>query len=34
MIGLMFGIIVPLFGVWVTTRVLSAAAEGEDNPRP
>ena len=30
MIGIAFGVILPLIGVWITTSVLSAAAEDAD----
>ena len=31
MIGLVFGIILPLIGVWVTTSALSAAKQSDDS---
>ena len=31
MMGLIAGIILPLVGVWVTTRALSAATESDDD---
>ena len=32
MIGLVFGIILPLVGVWVTKSALSAAQQSDDTP--
>lgn len=34
MIGLVFGVILPLIGIWVTTSALSAATETSDDPAP
>ena len=31
MIGLVFGVILPLIGVWVTTSALSAAQQSDDH---
>jgi len=31
-VGVIFGIILPLVGVWVTTSVLSAATQSGDTP--
>ena len=34
MIGLVFGIVLPVIGLWVTKSALSAATETSDDPQP